>query len=58
MEAEDEMWLDGKIDKDTMGVHRMDITKTRRRDIPDDGWGRDVISIMSTKLQRKRQTGR
>ncbi|RMX47348.1 hypothetical protein pdam_00012582 [Pocillopora damicornis] len=54
VESEDEVWIDGKIEQDKIDVHRLDITKGRKKNamghLESEG-----ITIMSQKIHRKRQ---
>ena len=53
VESEDEVWIDGNIKQDEIGVHRLDITKGRKKNA--DGFQEsEGITIMSQKMQRKR----
>ena len=48
------MWIDGNIKPDEIGVHRLDITKGRKKNA--DGFHEsEGITIMSQKMQRKRE---
>ena len=55
VESEDEVWIDGKIEQDKIDVHRLDITKGRKKNamghLESEG-----ITIMSQKIHRKRQS--
>ena len=51
VESGDELWIDGNIGRDQIGVHRLDVTKGRRRGAVDDG---DFITVRSQKLRRDR----
>lgn len=54
VESEDEVWIDGNIEQDKIDIHRLDITKGRKKNamghLENEG-----ITIMSQKIQRKRQ---
>ena len=57
VESEDEVWIDGNIKPDEIGVHRLDITKGRKKNA--DGFEEsEGITIMSQKMQRKRDLER
>ena len=57
VESEDEVWIDGNIKPDEIGVHRLDITKGRKKNA--DGFHEsEGITIMSQKVQRKRDLER
>ena len=52
IEAEDETWIHGNLNKDKMGVSRMDIMKGKKRDGRDEGTG--LVTIMSHSRNRER----
>ena len=53
IESEDEVWIDGNIKQDEIGVHRLDITKGRKNNA--NGFQEsEGITVMSQKMQRKR----
>lgn len=53
VESEDEVWIDGNIKPDEIGVHRLDITKGRKKNA-NGVQESEGITIMSQKMQRKR----
>lgn len=54
VESEDEVWIDGNIKQDEIGVHRLDITKGRKKNA-DGVHENEGITVMSQKMQRKRE---
>ena len=53
VESEDEVWIDGNIKPDEIGVHRLDITKGRKKNA-NGVQESEGITIMSQKMQRTR----
>ena len=54
IESEDEVYIDGNIEQDEIGVHRLDITKGRKKTA--DGYHEsEGITVMSQKMHRKRE---
>ncbi|KAL9968354.1 hypothetical protein ACROYT_G026715 [Oculina patagonica] len=54
VESEDEVFIDGNIEQDHINVHRLDITKSRKKTA--DGYHEsEGITVMSQKMHRKRE---
>ncbi|KAJ7391822.1 Protein OS-9 [Desmophyllum pertusum] len=55
VESDDEVWIDGNIEQDQLGVHRLDITKGRKTSANGEHAMHEGITITSQTMHRKRE---